>query len=176
MECVLTVVRADASRRGWYACNDVAVHLAPRAPLNKALGCNMKRFYVFWFFFAAGWGYLIAEPLPPGFAPRSIPMAFASFPVGTLTVFLILAIELWRLGPNKKALPPSLTLKPWTMPFGMVMFVLMTFLFASTWGILFSMLRVDGQITEPLHFFCLSVGGLVGIWSVFRALPSRFAA
>ena len=34
----LPLVRADASQRGWYACNGVAVHAASRAPLNKALG------------------------------------------------------------------------------------------------------------------------------------------
>ena len=33
----LTVVRADASQREWFACNGVAVHAVSRAPLNKAL-------------------------------------------------------------------------------------------------------------------------------------------
>jgi hypothetical protein len=31
------LVRADAYQRGWFACNGVAVHAVPRAPLNLVL-------------------------------------------------------------------------------------------------------------------------------------------
>jgi hypothetical protein len=136
----------------------------------------VKRFYVFWFFFSAGWGYLMAEPWPAGFAPRSITMALVSLPVAALSLFLLLSFELWRLGPNNKASRPSLSLKPWNMPFGGAVFVLMTFFFAGSWGVLFAMIRDNGQVSEPLHFFLLSAGGLIGVWGVYRVFSSRFAA
>ena len=146
------------------------------APHNSTLGRKMKRFYVFWFFFSAGWGYLMAEAFPAAIAPRSLAMALASLPVGALTFFLLLSFELWRLGSSRKAPRPSLALKPWNMPFGGAIFVLMTFLFASSWGVLFAVIRDNGHISEPLHYLSLSVGGLIAVWGVHRAFPSRFAA
>lgn len=135
----------------------------------------MKRFYLFWFFFAAGWGYLMSEPFPNAPQARTLAMSFASLPVGAITFFLLFSIELWRLGPNAKLPRPSLSLKPWNVRMGLPIFVLMTFLFSSVWGTVFALSKSNGYVTEPLHFFLLSVGGLTGIWLVYRLFPSRFS-
>jgi hypothetical protein len=37
MQCRITLVRADARKREWFACSGVGVRAASRAPLNKAL-------------------------------------------------------------------------------------------------------------------------------------------
>src|SRR5438093_1281283 len=111
----------------------------------------MRRFYIFWFFFSAGWGYLLAQPFPGGFEPRSIALAVASLPVGALTFFLVLSFELWRLGADKKVHKPSLALKPWNMPIGSALFALVTFLFAGTWGVAIALILGNGHVAEPLH-------------------------
>ena len=41
---MLTLVRADARKREWYACNGVGLHAVSRAPLNKLLELAMKIF------------------------------------------------------------------------------------------------------------------------------------
>ena len=136
----------------------------------------MKRFYVLWFFFCAGWGYLMAEPLPEGFAPRSISMALATAPVAAVTFFALLAFELWRHGPNHKLPRPSISLKPWQMPLGPAIFVPITFLFSGMWAVMFAAVRGNGQLPEAVHFLLLGAGALIGVWGVHRVFPSRFAA
>lgn len=135
----------------------------------------MKRFYVFWFFFSAGWGYLMSEPFLDTPNPRTLVMVLASFPAGAITFLLLLSVELWRLGPTKKLSPPSLALKPWHLPFGLATFVVLTVLFSSVWGVVFALAKANGQVFEPLHFFMLSAGGLLGMWAAYRIFPSRFS-
>jgi len=90
--------------------------------------------------------------------------------------FAVLAFELWRLGPNKKVLPPSLSLKPWHMPLGLAQFIFVTFSFASLWALGFVIATQSGYLQQPLQFLSMSVGGLIAIWGVYRAFPSKFAA
>ena len=133
----------------------------------------MKRFYVFWFFFSAGWGFLLSRSL--GDTPREVAEILLAFPLGALTSAMLLAIEAWRARPGK--LPaPRIELKPWHMPTGVMQFVLVTFAFASLWGLLFGMLLAGSDVRQPLFFLLMSVGGLAGMLGVFRGLRSRFAA
>lgn len=103
----------------------------------------MRRFYIFWFFVPAGWGYLLPK-LPVSPQPL-LPVALVSLAGSAITLFLISAVELWRTSPEKKALPLSLSLKPWDLPFGLGLFILLTFLFSSVWGLAFASFFADAQ-------------------------------
>jgi hypothetical protein len=133
----------------------------------------MKRFYVFWFFFSAGWGYLLSQPFPG--AQHQVAEILLAFPLGALTAAMLLAIEVWRARPGK--LPaPRIELKPWHMPTGGMQFVFITFAFSSLWGLLFGILIAAGDVRQPLFFLMMSVGGLLGMLGTYRGLQSRFAA
>ena len=134
-----------------------------------------RRSYVFWFFFSAGWGYLMSESFP-GAEQRSLAEALGALPLSALTIVMIMAVELWRMGPNRKALPPSLSLKPWNMPVGIPQFVMITFLFSSIWGLVFAFIRESGAVEQPLFFLSLSVGGLAGLLAVHHLFRARFVA
>ena len=136
----------------------------------------MKRFYVLWFFVCAAWGHLVAQPFPDDFGPRSLAMAFVTLPVGALSIFMLLAFELWRHGPNYRAPRPSLSLKPWSMPLGPAVFVPISFLFIGVWAVAFAIARDNGQLPEAVHTLFLGGGALLGVWGVYRVFPSRFAA
>ena len=134
----------------------------------------MKRFYVFWFFFSAGWGYLMSQPFA-GAEPRTATHILAALLLGALTAALLLAIEAWRARPGK--LPaPRIDLKPWHMPTGGMQFVLVTFMFSGFWGLIFGLTLEAADFKEPLFYLAMSIGGLLGILGVHRALQSRFAA
>jgi hypothetical protein len=134
----------------------------------------MKRFYVFWFFFSAGWGYLMSQPSATA-EPKAATHILAALPLGALTAALLLAIEAWRARPGK--LPaPSIELRPWHMPTGVMQFVFVTFMFSGFWGVIFGAILTSSDFREPLFFLMMSVGGLVGILGVHRALQSHYAA
>lgn len=139
----------------------------------RACKRKMNRFYVFWFFFCAGWGYLMAQPIPNATVPQSLGLALASFPISAVTFFLILAIDVWRSRPRKLT-RPSFALKPWNMPAGGALFVLVTFAFAGVWGILVAAILDQAIVVQALQFFLLGLGGLVGVWSAYYVFPSRF--
>src|SRR5687768_10321605 len=133
----------------------------------------MRRFYVFWFFFSAGWGYLMSQPFP-GFEPKAAAHILGALPLGALMTFVLLGIEAWRMRPGK--LPaPRIELKPWQMPTGVMQFVFITFLFSGFWGVVFGLLIASSDFREPLFVFLLSVGGLVGIVGIHRVFQTRFA-
>src|SRR5690349_21687257 len=93
----------------------------------------MRVFYVFWFFFCAGWGYLLAS-----FAESDAPPwanLVATFPISLLFGVLMIWLELRSLPLGRLADPPSLKLKPWNRPTGIVLFIGLTFVFASVWGV-----------------------------------------
>lgn len=134
----------------------------------------MKRFYVFWFFLSAGWGYLMAQPFAD-VAPRPATEILLAFPLGALTAALLLAMEAWRSRPSK--LPaPRVDLKPWHMPTGVMQFVFVTFAFSSFWGLVFGALLTAGDFRQPLFFLMMSIGGLAGMLGIYRGFQSRFAA
>ena len=135
---------------------------------------GMKRFYKFWFFFSAGWGYLMSQPLP-GAETKSAMHILAALPLSALNVALLLAIEIWRVRPGK--LPaPNMELRPWNMPTGVMQFVFISFIFSGMWGLLFGATLASGDFRLPLFFLMMSVGGLAGLVGFHRAFPSRFAA
>ena len=134
----------------------------------------MKRFYVFWFFFSAGWGYLVSQPFP-GVEPKALLQVAGGLLAGALTMFMLLCVEAWRTRPHK--LPrPSIDLKPWQMPTGVMLFVLVTFLFAGFWGIVFGLSLSGSDFREPAFIMLTSIGGLVGVWAAYRAFPTRYVA
>ena len=134
----------------------------------------MKRFYVFWFFFSAGWGYLMSQPFA-GAEPKTATHILGALPLGALTAALLLAIEAWRARPGR--LPaPNIELRPWHMPTGVMQFVFVTFTFSGFWGVVFGATLASSDFREPLFFLMMSIGGLVGIVGVHRAFQSRFAA
>jgi len=66
----------------------------------------MRLFYSFWFFFCAGWGYLLA-----GFGEAEGPAwsrLAASFPLALLTSAVLFWLQLRRLPQGRVAQPPSL--------------------------------------------------------------------
>lgn len=132
----------------------------------------MRRFYVFWFFFSAGWGYLMSQRFP-GVEPKTTAQIAGGLPAGALTIFLLLSLEAWRTRPQK-LLPPSVDLKPWQMPMGVTLFVLLTFLFSSFWGVLFGLLLSGSDFREPLFMLLVSAGGLTGVWGAYRAFRTRY--
>jgi len=134
-----------------------------------------RRSYVLWFFFCAGWGYLMAE-LFPGVEQRSLVEALLALPLSALTVLMIMAVEFWRLAPGARLSAPSLSLKPWNMPVGVIQFVSVTFMFSGIWGLVFAPMRTSGAIEQPLFFLSLSVGSLVGLFAVHHIYRARFVA
>jgi len=135
----------------------------------------MKRFYFIWFFVCILWGYLLAQPAPTGFVPPS-GSVFFTFPASAFWIFVLLAFEAWRAGPHRQLSPPSLKLKPWNMPTGVMLFVFVTFLFASIWGLAFGAVLASASMQGPVHILALSSGGLVGLFLAPRILVSRFHA
>jgi hypothetical protein len=135
----------------------------------------MKRFYGFWFFFCAGWGYLLAQ-FPPPESHSSLFMAVASFFGGIISFFLLMSIELWRTPSGRQVAGPSLNLKPWHFPFGIPMFALITVLFSSIWGVFFTVVVPALSASHPAQFLSLSVGGLLGLRLCTHVFTSRIAA
>jgi hypothetical protein len=134
----------------------------------------MKRFYIVWFFFCAVWGYLSTQ-MSSAFTP-AVAQASATFAVGAISIFVLIAIEIWRAGPSSTLSQPSLSLKPWNQPVGLMLFVLLTFLFSSIWGLGISVLSPTEALLAPLYMFSLASGGLVGLSGAHRVFRSRFRA
>jgi hypothetical protein len=132
----------------------------------------MKRFYVIWFFFCAGWGYIMSAFR--GFADDdSVYGWLAMATAGAITSFLLLSIELWRLPAGVKVLPPSFSLKPWSMPFGLPTFIFVAFLFSSVWGLAFALALMEHTAEQPVQILMLSLGGLVGLGGACYVFPSK---
>ena len=135
----------------------------------------MRRFYIFWFFFSCGWGYLMSQPSLADAEKITALHILSALPLSALNAAVLLAIEVWRARPGK--LPaPNIELRPWNMPIGLMQFVFTTFIFAAIWGLLFGITLVSGDFRLPLFFLMMSVGGLAGLVAFHRAFPSRFAA
>jgi ABC-type spermidine/putrescine transport system permease subunit II len=54
------------------------------------------------------------------------------------TSFALVAFAIRGSSPQRTYEAPSLAVKPWVMPVGIMVFVNATFLFASLWGIIFA--------------------------------------
>ncbi len=133
----------------------------------------MKRFYLVWFFICSGWGYLMAQPAPASFA-APLRSAWVAFPAAAFWVFVLVAIDALRTAAPRRLSRPSLSLKPWVMPAGLMLFVLLTVLFSSIWGLACAALLPAARVQMPLSLFAMSCGGVVGLWAAPHAFPSRF--
>ncbi len=80
----------------------------------------MRIFYIFWFFFCSGWGYLLAT-FPNENAPPFLQVA-ATFPAAFATTLVLIWLEVSRLPNAEEASAPTFRLKPWNRPMGMVLF------------------------------------------------------
>jgi len=132
----------------------------------------MRTFYAFWFFFSAGWGHLIATS--PELAPASGGRVLAMFPVAIACGLVLTVLELSRMPAGKRADMPSLMLKPWNYPTGLLQFIALTFVFSSVWGIVFVIARGLPGAYAALHFLALGGGPLVALLLAPRILPSKF--
>jgi hypothetical protein len=132
----------------------------------------MRSFYAFWFFFSAGWGYLLAGPSEFGVPQWG--QLLASFPLSFLTCFVLIALELRRLPSGQLAHPPSLGLKPWNRPAGLFLFIALTFVFAAFWGVAFAVALPLPGLRSALHFLGLGMGALTALVASRYVFRSKF--
>jgi hypothetical protein len=134
----------------------------------------MRAFYIFWFFFCCGWGYLLA-----GFAEASSPtwqQVAASVPVCIAAIAVLFLIELHRMPSGQRSSAPSLSLKPWQRPTGSLLFGSLTFLFSGLWGTVLAPLLGAPGFRVAVQFLVFGASGVVAIYAVKRALPAKFGA
>jgi len=134
----------------------------------------MRKFYIFWFFFCAGWGYLFA-----GFAESDSPpwnQIAASFPLGILSFVVLFWFELRRLPPGQVADQPSFNLKPWNRPTGMAFFIGITFVFAALWGIPIAILAHLPGLRTAVNALVLGIAPITAIFVCSHVFPSKFSA
>lgn len=132
----------------------------------------MRKFYVFWFFFCAGWGFGMSgfpesDALPWG-------QLAASFPIGVLSFVVMLWFELRQLPPGRFADQPSLSLKPWNRPTGMLLFGGLSFVFASLWGVAIAVVADLPGLRVALQFLSLGASVVAAIFVCRYAFPSKF--
>ena len=139
----------------------------------------MKPVYALWFFVCSGWGYILALPEPPSMgeivsaAPAILIVAVV---LAAATSFTLVAFVTRGSSPHRTYEAPSLAVKPWVMPVGIMVFVNTTFLFASLWGIIFAAVLPSTSVMTPAFFLAVSVGGIAGLWVTPHVFPSRFRA
>ena len=142
--------------------------------LGAYLPSFMRTFYGLWFLFCAGWGYLLAG-FPASNAP-SWSRLLLSFPLALATCVVLFWLELRRLPPGKLAESPSFNLKPWNRPTGFLLFIGLTFVFASLWGVAISATAQLPGLRVALHFLALGIGTVGAIYVCRYAFPSKFSA
>jgi hypothetical protein len=132
----------------------------------------MRYFYSFWFFFCSGWGYLLTT-FTEEHAP-SWPIAFLTLPIALVSSIFILWLDLSKHSADQLASPPSMSLKPWNRPIGMLMFIGLTFTFSSFWGFAITALLNQGSNRLILQFFSLGAGAIGGCYAIYRIAPTKF--
>lgn len=134
----------------------------------------MRLFYAFWFFFCAGWGYLAASFSEADGPPWG--HLAASFPLAVLTCAVLFWLELRRMSPGQLAQRPSLKLRPWNRPTGMLLFIGLTFVFAALWGVAIAVLAGLPGVRVALSFLALGAGDVGAIFVCRYVFPSKFSA
>jgi hypothetical protein len=127
----------------------------------------MRIFYIFWFFFCASWGYLL--PFATANNEKSIVDSVSVFPLA-LTVFGSMAF--WTMISAKiqhEDARISLDIKPWERPLGIFVFVPVSFIFVSIWGMGFSIFLHDKGLAGSLEVFSMASGILTGAWCACHA-------
>lgn len=132
----------------------------------------MRIFYIFWFFFCSGWGYLFAT-FPNENAPPFLQVA-ATFPAALATTLVLIWLELRRLPNAEGASAPSFRLKPWNRPMGMFLFVGTTFAFAGLWGTGLAWAFDLSSLATALQVMFTGLGLVVGCHAAPRLFPRRF--
>lgn len=134
----------------------------------------MRSFYVFWFFFCAGWGYLSAT-FPSDHSPPW-PQVAVALPAALTLSIVILWLELRRLPTGQLATRPSLNLKPWNRPMGLSIFIGLTLAFSGFWGLGMSWAFNLPSPVVAFQFFAMGAGLTGGIYAVYRIFPAKFVA
>ncbi|EYC52782.1 hypothetical protein AZ34_03890 [Hylemonella gracilis str. Niagara R] len=131
----------------------------------------MRIFYMFWFFFCSGWGYLVAT-FPAEAAPP-LSQSLVPFPVA---MAMAMAFTWWESrGIKSRKLPaPSLRLKPWDLPIGLMVFIGLTFTFTGIWGVALAIGFGLSSPTQALYFLALGLGFAIGCYTASRLMPDRF--
>ncbi len=132
----------------------------------------MRTFYAFWFFFCSGWGYILAS-----FAESDAPTwgnLVASFPVALLFSVVMIWLELRTLPAGRLADQPSLKLKPWNRPTGLILFVGLTFVFASLWGVAIALAANMSGLRASLNALSLGAGAVGALIVCRHAFPAKF--
>lgn len=126
----------------------------------------MRGFYIFWFFFCAGWGYLMATF--PTHDAESLMHVLITFPVATFFGAIVTYVGLRGKPPSAANSRLSIDLKPWQQPLGFIQFVTITLVFSAIWGIGLSMLPRGRNVVYPLFMLSLATGSLLGAWAACR--------
>ena len=134
----------------------------------------MRIFYVFWFFFCAGWGFLLSS-FPPD-ERDSVARVLLAFPVFLVIFGLLAFVALRSASLPASSARLSLGLRPWQKPLGVFAFVQITALFTSLWGIGFSLLFHHRSALQSLEVLALSLGVLAGASFACRVYRSYHAA
>jgi hypothetical protein len=132
----------------------------------------MRAFYFFWFFFCAGWGYLLAgfgEVFGPTWAQITL-----SFPLALLVCAVLFWLELQRLPLGQLAQPPSFKIKPWNRPTGLLLFLGLTFTFISSWGVIIALVTHITGLRITLYFLAISCGCVGAILVCRQVFPEKF--
>ena len=133
----------------------------------------MRTFYMFWFFFCSGWGYLCAS-FPSENSPPLLQVA-ATLPVALATSLALIWMELrWRRD-IKPAAGPSLKLKPWNRPIGMALFLGLTFAFAGLWGVGLAWALDLSSPATALQMMFAGLGVVIGCYAAPRLFPRPFS-
>lgn len=134
--------------------------------------CTMRVFYTFWFFFCAGWGYLSAT-----FSLEDSPHwthAASTFPIALAMSIGLIWLELRKLPLGRMTSRPSMQLKPWNRPIGLLLFVGFTFAFSGLWGLGLSFLSNLSSPGVAFQFLAMGAGTVGGCYYSFRLFPNKF--
>jgi hypothetical protein len=132
----------------------------------------MRVFYVFWFFFCAGWGYLSAT-FPSEHSADWLRAATA-LPAAFATSVGLLWLDLRKLPAGTLAMRPTLRLKPWNRPIGLVLFIGLTFAFTGFWGIWMSLIANLSSPGVALQTLAMGTGLTGGCYVACLIFPNKF--
>jgi hypothetical protein len=132
----------------------------------------MRIFYLFWFFFCGVWGYLL--PLAAAENEKSILDALVSFPVALIIFGLMafFAMKSAKIGASDAHI--SLDIKPWKRPLGTFVFVPISIIFISAWGVCFSVFRHKKGLVGTIEVLAFASGLLLGTWLACRVYRNKY--
>jgi hypothetical protein len=132
----------------------------------------MRIFYLFWFFFCGVWGYLL--PLAATENEKSILETLMSFPLALIGFGLMAFFAMKSAKINSSEAHIRLDIKPWKRPLGTFVFVPISFVFISVWGIGFSVFLHKKGLLGTIGVLALASGVLFGTWFACRVYRNKY--